>query len=58
MNVRVEFEKVLRETAKAKLIKFDEGVEHWIPDSVIEYIDEEDGVIYLPEWIVEEKELL
>lgn len=55
---RLEFEKIVRETDKAKLIRFDEDAEVWIPDSQIHYIDEADGVIYVPEWLAEEKGLL
>jgi len=54
---RVEFEKVVHRTDRALLIQFDEGVQHWIPDSLIDYIDEADGVLYIPRWLADEREL-
>jgi hypothetical protein len=58
--VHLNFDKILRETDKALLIRFDDDTEEWIPLSQI--ADPEDykvgygpGEISLTEWICREK---
>ena len=50
----LKFEKVLKETPKAYYIKFEVGVEEWIPKSQV--LLEED-ILYMPRWMIEDKAL-
>lgn len=50
----MKFEKILKETSKAYNIKFEVGVEEWIPKSQVLL---ENDVLYMPKWMIEEKAL-
>ena len=51
----LEFEELVRETDKAYLIQFEEGVEIWMPKSQVDISS--DGYVTCPEWLVIENEL-
>jgi len=48
------FEEKIRETDKAVQLKFSAGSVEWLPKSQIRIVDK---FVYLPEWLVKEKNL-
>ncbi len=54
--VKVSFEEVKHVTDKAYLFIID-AEDIWLPKSQVS-IDEDDGVVYVPRWLAEEKELI
>jgi len=55
--VEISFDEIKAETDKAKLFIIEEE-EYWIPVSQIEDIDDENNIVYLTQWIAEQKELI
>ena len=55
--VEIAYDRIKAKTDKAKLFVID-GEEYWIPISQIEDVDEENHLVYLTQWIAEQKELI
>lgn len=53
-NVKIPFIAVVYETEKAFLIRFEEGLDVWLPDSQVQV---EGRVVEMPEWLAIEKGL-
>jgi hypothetical protein len=58
--VHFDFEKIIRETDKALLVRFDGGEEVWVPLSQVADAEDyragdEDGEISLTEWFVRQQ---
>ncbi len=55
------FTEVKHETDKAYLFKFDDETEEWVPKSQLknreEFEGSQEGLIVLPQWLIEEKGL-
>lgn len=54
---------VIRATPKALLVRFDDGEEHWIPQSQIDddsevYKEDTEGTLIISEWFAEKENLV
>lgn len=47
----------VKHRTKAGVLFYDGSVEVWLPRSLVEW-HEEDGVMVMPEWLAQEKELI
>jgi hypothetical protein len=61
--IHLDFERIVRETDKALLVRLEDGEEVWLPLSQISEPDsyregDENGTISVTEWIAEQKGLL
>ena len=56
-SVEVEYDELIHETDKARLVSVDNG-EVWIPLSQVVMWDEDEQVFEIPEWLAIEKNLV
>lgn len=54
---RVDIAGQVKHRTKAGVLFYDGSVEVWLPRSLVEW-HEEDGVMVMPEWLAQEKELI
>ena len=48
----LQYDKLVRETNMARLIRFDDA-EVWIPNSQVDYFDEDEKQIDIADWLVD-----